>query len=101
VSNDKINSDDPKIALSYNNTINLVWQAYSPILNVETFYVRGYNRGDLFDSAVDLSNTFFQNSNNTQIITSPSGNNTYAIWDDTPISVVLDDNQISFKRSNY
>jgi hypothetical protein len=105
VSNDKINSDDPKIALSYNNTINLVWQAYSPILNRETlnretFYVRGYNSGDLFDSAVDLSNTF-QDSNNIQIITSPSGNNTYAIWDDTTISVVFGTNQISFRTSNY
>jgi DNA-binding beta-propeller fold protein YncE len=95
-----------KIAVGYNNTINLVWLADPPPGNWEIFYARGYDSGNLFDSAIDLSNSP-RTSHHVQIITSSSSNNTYAIWDDASNNpslwgeTISGNNQISFRASNY
>jgi hypothetical protein len=95
-----------KIAVGYNNTINLVWLADPPRGNWEIFYARGYDSGNLFDSAIDLSNSP-RTSHHVQIITSSSSNNTYAVWDDASNNpslwgeTISGNNQISFRASNY
>jgi hypothetical protein len=104
---DEPDSHFPKIALGYNNTINLAWVGRGIAADeAETFYARGYDSGNFFDSAIDLSNSPQRTSHHVQIITSSSSNNTYAIWDDASDASLWEDfvsenNKIIFRASNY